>query len=152
MNFKNIIVEIGIIIWYNLIYGPIGNKFLFISKSFLKGADYGIQIALKIRANSSIIAKKLSISYPIPSIPPLNNQSQILPENANLLFLNLSFLFFTLALAVKMPAWRSNQGFSLKMPGVTVYGQRPRPCIAVRLPRRGPKFPGPYFKTFWVMP
>jgi hypothetical protein len=135
-----------------MMHGQIANRYFLISNIFLKGANYGIQHALKNRANSSIIAKKLSISYLKPAIPPPNNQSQILPASANLLFLSLLLLSFTLALAVKVLGSISNQEYSLKMLGAAGYGRKQRQCIAVPLPRRAPKFPGRYFKTSWVMP
>src|SRR3990167_2363194 len=152
MNPKNNFVEINIIAWYNIMHEQIKYNCFFFLKISLKGADYGIQPAMKNHANSSIIVIILSTSYLNPSIQPLNNQSRILPANANLLFLKLSLLFFFLAPVVKMPEWISNQGYSLIMPVVAVYGRRQRQCIAVLLPRHAPKFPGQYFKTSWVMP
>jgi hypothetical protein len=152
VNSKDNFLEINIFPWYNMMHGQIENICFLLSKIIPKGAKDGIQHALKNRANSSIIAKKLSISYLKSSIPPINNQSQILPANVNLLFLNLLLLFFTLALAVKVLGSISNQGYSLKMLVKTVYGRRQRQCIAARLPRRVPKFPGRYFKTSWVRP
>ena len=152
MKPKDNYLVIIIIAWYNMMHGQIENIGYFLSKFILKGAEYGIQGALKNRANSSIIATKLSISYLISSIQLINNQSPILPASANLLFPNLSYLFFTLALAVKVPEWISNQGYSLKMLVVAVYGRRQRQYIAAPLPRLALKFPGQYFKISWVMP
>lgn len=152
MSTKNNILEIKIIAWYNIMHEQIENICYFLSKIILKGDDYGIQSAMKNHANSSIIIIKLSASYLNLSIQPINNQPLILPANANFLFLKLLLLFFSLALAVKMPEWISNQGYSLIMRGVAVYGQTQRRCIAAPLPRRALKFPGPYFKTSWVMP
>lgn len=143
-------VEINIIAWYNTMY-EIENIGYF-PNIILIGADYGIQPAMKNRANFSIIVIKLSISYLNPLNQPAKTQLRILPANAYLLFLKLLLLFFSLAPVLKIPEWISNQEFFLIMRVVAVYGPTQRHCIAVLLLKRAPKFPGRYFRTSWVMP
>ena len=117
----------------------------------IKGDLYGIKLDFRNRANLLIIAKNLLTLSQNLSIPPRNNQTQILLASVSLLFLNSLLFFFISALAVKVPGWTQNPAYFLGMPAAVVCGPKNQRFIAVLLPRLAPKYPGPYFRTSWVM-
>lgn len=118
----------------------------------LKGDSYGIRDDFRNRANSMIIARKLSILFHNFFILTINNQTPILHASESLPSRSSLLLSFISVLVAKVPECIPKQVSFSKMLAAVAYGPKPLACIAVPLPKLGPKFLGPYFKICWVKP
>jgi hypothetical protein len=135
-----------------MMHGKLKKLFNSIAIFLLKGDSYAIRVAFRNRANPSIIARKLLILFQNLFIRTTNNQTPTLPANESLPFRSFLPLSFISVLAAKVPELIPSQGSSSGMPAAMGYGPKPQGCIAVPLPKLGPKFLGPYFETCWVKP
>lgn len=118
----------------------------------LKGDSYGIRNAFRNRANSLIIVRKLLILFHNLFILKINNQTPTLHASESLPYRSSLLLSFISVLAAKVPEFIPKQVSFSKMLAVVGYGPKPPECIAVPLPKLGPKFLGPYFEICWVKP